>query len=465
MRIAPLNIGTIHLIGIGGIGMSGIAEILHSMGHHVQGSDQSEGSNIERLRAKGIKVFVGHIASNIKGATVVVPSSAVQADNPEILAARKEGIPVIPRSEMLAELMRFKPAVAISGTHGKTTTTSLVASLLTAGDLDPTIINGGIINSLNTNAQIGQGNWMVVEADESDGTFVKVPATIAVVTNIDPEHLEYYGSFDVLKKTFLQFVKQIPFYGFSVLCYDHPEVKKLIPYITDRRFITYGFNPEAMCYATHVDYGQNEMTFDVHFNDGTEQHLFKGVTLPLHGDHNILNALAAITVAIKLKIPEEKIKKGLASFAGVKRRFSKTGTYNGAIIIDDYAHHPTEIMAVLKAARRAAKNKVIAVLQPHRFGRLKNLFEEFAGCMTDADHIFILPVYGAGEAHILGVDHIALAKAVSAKTSIPVETVDDEHELAKKLKPFCEEGSMIMCMGAGSITKIAYGLEKLLKDI
>ena len=465
MRIAPLNIGTIHLIGIGGIGMSGIAEILRSMGHHVQGSDMSEGSNIERLREKGIKVFVGHEASNIDGAAVVVPSSAVQGDNPEIMAARKKAIPVIPRSEMLAELMRFKPAVAISGTHGKTTTTSLIAALLSAGDLDPTIINGGIINSLNTNAQIGKGNWMVVEADESDGTFVKVPSTIAVVTNIEPEHLDYYGSFDELKKTFLQFVKQIPFYGFSVLCYDHAEVRNLLPYITERRFITYGFDTKAMCSATNIHYLENAMSFDVHFDDGIEKHVFKTLTIPVHGDHNILNSLAAISVAIKLKISEETIKQALASFAGVKRRFTRVGTYNGAVIIDDYAHHPTEVKAVLKAARRAAKKKVIAVLQPHRFSRLRDLFEEFAGCMEDADHIFILPVHSAGEPHILGLDHIALATAVATKIPVPVETVDNEEELIQKLKPFCEEGSYVMCMGAGSITKIAHSLEKRLQEI
>jgi len=465
MHIAPLNIGTIHLIGIGGIGMSGIAEILHSMGHKVQGSDRTDNANIERLREKGIKVFVGHAASNIDGVAIVVPSSAVHSDNPEILTARKKTIPVIPRSEMLAELMRFKPSVAISGTHGKTTTTSLVAALLSAGDLEPTIITGGIINALNTNAQIGNGNWMVVEADESDGTFVKVPSTIAIVTNIEPEHLDYYGSFEELKKTFLQFVKQIPFYGFSVLCYDHPEVKNLLPYITERRFITYGFNTEAMCYAANVTYGENKITFDVHFDDGLEKHTFKDMTIPMHGDHNVLNALAAICVAIKLNIPDHKIKEGLGSFGGVKRRFTKVGSYNGAIIIDDYAHHPTEVAAVLKAARRAAKKKVIAVLQPHRFSRLKNLFEEFAGCMKDADQIFILPVYGAGEPHVLGLDHIALAKAVANRTSASVETVDNETELAQKLKPLCEEGSYVMCMGAGSITKIAHSLENLLSKI
>lgn len=465
MHIAPLNIGTIHLIGIGGIGMSGIAEILHSLGHTVQGSDAVDSANIQRLKNKGITVFVGHDESHIEGVSLVVPSSAVEGDNPEITAARRKHIPIIPRSEMLGELMRFKPAVAIAGTHGKTTTTSLVATLLSAGDLDPTVINGGIINSLNTNARIGKGDWMVVEADESDGTFIKIPATISIVTNIEPEHTDYYGSFEELKKSFLQFVKQIPFHGFSVLCYDHQEVRNLLPHITDRRFITYGFNDAAQCRATHVRYSKEAMVFDVVFDDGVERHEFKDLSLPMRGDHNILNALAAISVALKMSVKEATIREALGSFAGVKRRFTAVGTYKGMTIIDDYAHHPTEIRVVLEAAKKITDKPVIVVLQPHRFSRLKNLFDDFAISVSKADHVFILPVYGAGEKSIIGLDHLALQQAASLHTKSPIEAVENEEELAQKLAPLCEEGGYILCMGAGSITKIAHDLEEALQKV
>lgn len=466
MRIAPLSIGTIHLIGIGGIGMSGIAEILHSLGHKVQGSDTTDNANVQRLRSKGISVFIGHDESHVEGVSLVVPSSAVGADNSEVIAARKKNIPVIPRSEMLAEIMRFKPAVAIAGTHGKTTTTSLVATLLSAGKLDPTIINGGIINSLNTNAQIGKGDWMVVEADESDGTFIKIPATIVIVTNIEPEHLDYYGgSFEEVKKSFLQFVRQIPFYGFSVLCYDHAEVRNLLPHITDRRFITYGFHEEAQCRASNVRYSKEALTFDVVFDDGIEHHEFKDMVLPMRGDHNILNALAAISVALKMKIPETIIRGALESFAGVKRRFTPVGTYKGMTIIDDYAHHPTEVRVVINAAKKITDKPVIAVLQPHRFSRLKNLFDEFAACLSEADYIMILPVYAAGEKSIIGLDNFALAKATATHTQSPVIPVENEEDLAQKIAPLCQEGGYILCMGAGSITKIAHDLEEALKKV
>lgn len=465
MQIAPLSIGIIHIVGIGGIGMSGIADILHSLGYPVQGSDISDGCNIQRLKAKGISVFIGHDACNVEGVSVVVPSSDIDASNPEILEARRRHIPVIPRSEMLAELMRFKLSVAISGTHGKTTTTSLVSTLLTKGGLDPTLLNGGIINALNTNAHMGKGKWMVVEADESDGTFIKIPATIAVVTNIDPEHLSYYGSFEKLKQSFLQFVNQIPFYGFSVLCYEHPEVRALIPHIKDRRFITYGFNEEVMCRASNVRYTQEGVIFDVQFKDSPHHYFFKDIILPMHGEHNVLNALAAIVVAIKLHISEGVIREALGSFSGVKRRFTLAGTYKGATIIDDYGHHPVEIRAVIRAARHITKEPIIVVLQPHRFGRVQALFDDFAGCMDEADHIFVLPIYGAGEKSIPGLTHTALAKAISQKVSIPVEVVENEKGLAQKLEPLCKEGRYVLCMGAGSITKIAHDLEKNLREL
>tara|TARA_R110002050_G_scaffold412_1_gene2778 strand:+ start:25104 stop:26501 length:1398 start_codon:yes stop_codon:yes gene_type:complete len=463
MNISPLKFGTIHLIGIGGIGMSGIAEILHSMGHTVQGSDMAENPNIQRLREKGILVHVGHKAENIKGAAIIVPSSAVKADNPEIMEARRQDIPVIPRSEMLAELMRFKASIAIAGTHGKTTTTSLVATVLSAGNIDPTVINGGIINKLGTNAVVGKGNWMVVEADESDGTFVKVPCTIAVVTNIEPEHLDFYGSFDELRKQFLQFVQQIPFYGFSIICSDHPEIKRMIPKITGRYYITYGFDKDAAVQVTNVRRSPKETKFDIIYK--TKNIEIKDISLNLHGDHNILNSVVAIITGIELGVNVENIKEALSSFEGVKRRFTIAGHYNGATIVDDYAHHPTEIKAVLKAAKGIAPGKVVGVVQPHRYSRLKSLFEEFSQCYEDCDHIVLLPVHSAGEPNIIGIDHISLAKAIQAHYTKPIDICNSTEELTKVLHNILKEGDYAICMGAGSITNIAHDLEKNLKEL
>lgn len=463
MNISPLKFGTIHLIGIGGIGMSGIAEILHSMGHTVQGSDMSENPNVQRLRDKGIKVFIGHKPENISNAAIIVPSSAVKADNPEVMEARRQDIPVIPRSEMLAELMRFKASVAVAGTHGKTTTTSLVAALLTEGNLDPTVINGGIINNLGTNAVVGNGNWMVVEADESDGTFVKVPCTIAVVTNIEPEHLDFYGSFDKLRKQFLQFVKQIPFYGFSVLCSDHPEIQKMIPKITERRYLTYGLKDNAAVQALNIRRSPEATKFDVHFKP-KKIHI-KDISISLHGDHNILNTLAAIAIGVEMGLDQRTVKKSLSNFKGVKRRFTEAGSYNGAIIIDDYAHHPTEIKAVLKAAKGVASGKVIAVVQPHRYSRLESLFDEFARCYEDCDHIILLPVHSAGESSIIGIDHISLGKAIQVNYKKPLDICNSPEELTQRLHSLLKEGDFAICMGAGSITTIAHDLENKLKEM
>jgi len=463
MNISPLKFGTIHLIGIGGIGMSGIAEILHSMGHKVQGSDMAENPNVQRLRDKGIKVFIGHEPKNISGAAIIVPSSAVKADNPEVMEARRQDIPVIPRSEMLAELMRFKASIAVAGTHGKTTTTSLVAAILTEGKLDPTVINGGIINNIGTNAVVGKGNWMVVEADESDGTFVKVPCTIAVVTNIEPEHLDFYGSFDNLRNQFLQFVKQIPFYGLSVICSDHPEVQKMIPKITERHFLTYGLNDNAAVQATNIQRSPQATKFDVLYK-AKDIHI-KDISFALHGDHNILNALAAITIGIELGIDETTIKESLSAFKGVKRRFTEAGSYKEAMIIDDYAHHPTEIKAVLKAAKGVASGKVIAVLQPHRYSRLQSLFDEFSECYDDCDHIILLPVHSAGESNIMGIDHVSLGKAIQTKYKKPMDICNSPEELAQKLHGILKKGDFVICMGAGSITTIAHNLEKSLKEM
>ncbi len=400
----PKAIGLVHFIGIGGIGMSGIAEVLHNLGHRVQGSDQSDSANVQRLRDKGIEVFVGHKAENLGDAEVVVVSTAIKKSNPELIAAREKLLPVVRRAEMLAELMRFRNAIAIGGTHGKTTTTSLVATLLEAGGLDPTVINGGIINAYGTNARMGAGEWMVVEADESDGTFLKLPADVAVVTNIDPEHLDHYGNFDAVRAAFRQFVENVPFYGFGVMCLDHPEVQALVSRIEDRKVITYGENPQADVRFMNVRIDGTRSIFDVEIRRRRTGQVIRldDLVMPMPGRHNISNATAAIAVANRLGMSREDIAKGLASFGGVKRRFTLTGEWNGVQIFDDYGHHPVEIKAVLRAAREACKGRIIAVHQPHRYTRLSSLFEEFAACFNDADSIFIAPVYAAGEDTIDG---------------------------------------------------------------
>ncbi|MEI8321008.1 MAG: UDP-N-acetylmuramate--L-alanine ligase [Alphaproteobacteria bacterium] len=461
MKIAPLSVGTIHLIGIGGIGISGIAEILHSMGYKVQGSDQVENSNTERLRKDGIPVFIGHKAENVKGVNAVVHSTAIHFDNPEIIQARKEGIPVMHRSEMMAEIMRFKSSICISGSHGKTTTTSLIGSILKAAHLKPTIINGGIINSLKTNAIIGTGDWMVVEADESDSTFIKIPSTISVITNIDPEHLDHYKTFEILKESFLSFAKQVPFYGFALLCTDHPVVNSLTPHITNRRFISYGVKQKADCMGHNVKATPEGMVFDVTYKN----HHLKGVHLNLHGDHNVLNALAAIAIAFEFKVDDQTIHESLSSFQGVKRRFTKVGEWNGVSIIDDYAHHPSEIKAVLSAAKGVAAKKIIVVMQPHRYSRLHNLFEDFSTCFQGVDHLILAPVYAAGESAVPGADHIALAKAVALHLKFPVDIIQSPGEIPEKIKAIAHPGDYVIFMGAGSITQWAYALEDDLKKL
>src|SRR3954468_23473115 len=392
----PSDTGPIHFVGIGGIGMSGIAEVLINLGYTVQGSDASDGANVKRLRDKGAKTFVGHAASNLGDAAVVVVSTAIKRDNPELAAARARRLPVVRRAEMLAELMRLKQCVAIAGTHGKTTTTSLVASLLDAGGFDPTVINGGIINAYGTNARLGTGDWMVVEADESDGTFLKLPTDIAIVTNIDAEHLDYFKTFEAVQKAFHDFVENVPFYGFAVMCTDHAVVQTLVGRIEDRRVITYGEHPQAdarLVGLTHVD-GRSQ--FNVVFRDraGKSVHEIAGLSLPMPGRHNALNATAAIAVARELGISGDQIRKGLAGFGGVKRRFTRTGDWNGVAIFDDYGHHPVEIAATLKAARESTKGQVIAVMQPHRYTRLSALFDQFCTCFNDADAVIIANVYG-----------------------------------------------------------------------
>src|ERR1700753_2934192 len=405
MRL-PREIGPIHFVGIGGIGMSGIAEVLSSLGYTVQGSDASEGANVVRLREKGVKVTVGHKAENVDGADVVVVSTAIKRDNPELMAAREKRLPVVRRAEMLAELMRLKSCVAIAGTHGKTTTTSLVAALLDAGNFDPTVINGGIINAYGTNARLGAGDWMVVEADESDGTFLKLPTDVAIVTNVDPEHLDHFKTFHAVQDAFRSFVETVPFYGFAVMCIDHPVVQALVGKIEDRRIITYGENPQADARLVDLSPMGGGSAFKVVIRDrkGGAAHEIADITLPMPGRHNALNATAAIAVAHALGLSGKSIREALAGFGGVKRRFTKTGETNGVTVIDDYGHHPVEIAAVLKAARESTNGKVIAVVQPHRYTRLQSLFEEFCTCFNDADAVVVADVYPAGEAPIEGID-------------------------------------------------------------
>lgn len=456
----PTELGAIHFIGIGGIGMSGIAEVLHNLGYRVQGSDASDNANVKRLRDKGIAVFVGHDARNIGDAEVLVVSTAIQRDNPELMAARERRIPVVRRAEMLAELMRLKTCVAIAGTHGKTTTTSLVATLLVAGHFDPTVINGGIINAYGTNARLGDGEWMVVEADESDGTFLKLPADVAIVTNIDPEHLDHFKTFDAIKEAFRSFVENLPFYGFAVMCLDHPTVQELVGRIEDRRVITYGENPQADVRLLDVDLSGGRSRFSVAIRDRKTKVLTRidGLELPMPGHHNALNATAAIAVAFHLGMTPDAIREGLKSFGGVKRRFTKTGEWNGAEIFDDYGHHPVEISAVLKAARASTKGKVIAVVQPHRYTRLASLFDQFATCFNDADHVIVAETYAAGEVPIPGADRDSLVAGLKAHGHRHVTALPDAASLARLVKPLASQGDYVVCLGAGNITQWAYAL-------
>ncbi len=463
----PRNIGPIHFVGIGGIGMSGIAEVLVNLGYTVIGSDVADSANVKRLREQGIKVAIGHKAENIDGADVVVVSSAIKQDNPELVAARAKRLPVVRRAEMLAELMRLKSCVAIAGTHGKTTTTSLVATLLDSGGLDPTVINGGIINAYGTNARLGLGDWMVVEADESDGTFLKLPADIAIVTNVDAEHLDHFKTFAAVQEAFIDFVGNVPFYGFAVMCTDHPIVQRLVGRITDRRIITYGENPQADVRLTDLDHHDGQSRFTVLFRDreGQTVHTIKDLVLPMPGRHNALNATSAIAVAHELKIPDDKIRTALSKFGGVKRRFSKAGEWNGATIIDDYGHHPVEIAAVLKAARDVSKGQVIAVVQPHRYTRLKSLFEPFSTCFNDADAVIVANVYPAGEEPIEGVDRDHLVQALRARGHRQVIPLDGPEKLAGIIKDLAKPGDYVVCLGAGSITQWAYALPGELKAL
>jgi UDP-N-acetylmuramate--alanine ligase len=463
----PRDIGPVHFVGIGGIGMSGIAEVLANLGYTVTGSDVADSANVKRLRDKGIKVAIGHEAGNIDGADVIVVSSAIKPDNPELVAARAKRLPVVRRAEMLAELMRLKSCVAIAGTHGKTTTTSMVASLLDGAGFDPTVINGGIINAYGTNARLGAGDWMVVEADESDGTFLKLPADIAIVTNVDAEHLDHFKTFQAVQDAFVAFMENVPFYGFVVMCTDHPIVQRLAGRVVDRRIVTYGENPQADVRLVDLDRADGKSRFSVLFRDrdGKDVHAIRDLTLPMPGRHNALNATSAIAVSHELGIADDVIRNALAKFGGVKRRFTRVGDWNGAVIIDDYGHHPVEIVAVLKAARESTKGQVIAVVQPHRYTRLKTLFESFSTCFNDADAVIVANVYPAGEAPIEGADRDSLVTAIRARGHRHVIPLEGPEKLAGLIRGLAKPGDYVVCLGAGSITQWAYALPGELKAL
>lgn len=483
MRIPPHTVKTIHFIGIGGIGMSGIAEVLFNLGYEVRGSDIAENANILRLRQKGVVITIGHAASNVQGAQVVVVSSDIKSANIELQAARDQRIPVIRRAEMLAELMRFKLSVAISGTHGKTTTTSLMAALFDAALLDATVVNGGIINAYQTNARLGKGEWIIVEADESDGSFTRLPATIAVVTNIDPEHMDFYASFDHLKKAFVDFVERIPFYGLGIMCIDHPEVRAILPQLSDRRIMTYGFSEDANVRAVNLRQSPEGTTFDVEvatpaalahrtLAKGTVSVLprkIKDLFLPMMGQHNVQNSLAAVALAQELSLEDAVISKAFAGFAGVKRRFTKMGVGAGITVIDDYAHHPVEIKTVLSAARQATKGRIVAVAQPHRYSRLHHFFTDFSTCFEGVDALIIAPVYGAGEVPIEGATTPHLIEAIKASTGYQAHELTDSQDLASLAYSLFpggpRDGDMILCLGAGNITQWAAALPEQLEGL
>lgn len=467
MRQMPLDIGPIHFVGIGGIGMSGIAEVMHNLGYRVQGSDIAASPNVERLRGLGITVEIGHRAENLGDAEALVVSTAVKRDNPEVKAARENLIPVVRRAEMLAELMRLKWAVAVGGTHGKTTTTSMVAQLLDHAGIDPTVINGGIINAYGTNARLGAGEWMVVEADESDGSFVKLPATAAVVTNMDPEHLDFYADFEEIRDAFVTFVENLPFYGVAIMCIDHPEVQALIGQVTDRRVISYGFSPQADVRGVDVGFQDGEARFAVEFRDrrSGEIRRIDDMRLPMPGRHNVQNSLAAIAVAREIGVSDELIREGLAGFGGVKRRFTRTGTAGGITVIDDYGHHPVEIEAVLAAAREASDGRVIAVVQPHRYTRLAALFEDFCACFNNADTVIVADVHAAGEDPINGANKESLVEGLRARGHRRALALAGPDALAGLIAEEAGDGDMVVCLGAGSITQWANALPEALERL
>ena len=469
LKPTPFELGPVHFVGIGGIGMSGIAEIMLRIGYRVQGSDAKASANTDRLAALGARIFIGHDAAHIDGASAVVYSTAIKPDNVEYAAARTRRIPLVRRAEMLAELMRLQFSVAVGGTHGKTTTTSMIAALLDAGGMDPTVVNGGIINAYGANAKVGEGQWMVVEADESDGSFLRLKSTVAVVTNIDPEHLDHWGEFDKVRKAFCDFVENIPFYGFAVVCLDHPEVQALVARVENRRLVTYGTNPQAQVRVTNITMSSEGAQFDVHISqDGGEPIVYEALRLPMTGRHNVLNVVAALAVARELGVSAEHIRNGMAAFGGVKRRFTTTGIGRGVRVVDDYGHHPVEIAAVLAAARdvqEASGGKVIAVVQPHRYSRLQDLFNDFCSCFNDADAVVVADVYAAGEAPLEGVDRDALVDGLRRFGHRRVLPLDGPDALADLIAEEARPGDMVVCLGAGDITQWAYALPARLEAL
>jgi len=465
-RPVPFDLGPVHFIGIGGIGMSGIAEIMLRIGYVVQGSDAKASANTERLQKLGAKIFIGHDAAHVEGASAVVYSTAVKGDNPEMVAGRAKRLPLVRRAEMLAELMRLQFSVAVGGTHGKTTTTSMIAALLDAGGMDPTVVNGGIINAYGTNAKVGEGDWIVVEADESDGTFLKLKSTVAVVTNIDPEHLDHYGDFDAVKKAFKDFVENIPFYGFAAICLDHPEVQALAAKVENRRLVTYGVNPQSEVRATNVSMGPEGARFDVQFSPpgGAVTRLID-LHLPMAGDHNVANALAAIAIARELGVSDEAIRSGLTGFGGVKRRFTTTGVAKGVRVIDDYGHHPVEISSVLKAARAVSLGKVVAVVQPHRYTRLRDLFADFCSCFNDADVVIVADVYTAGESPIEGINRDSLVEGLRRYGHRHALALPSPADLPAMIAAQTQPGDLVVLLGAGDITSWAYALPAQLEAL
>ena len=459
----PRDVGTFHIIGIGGIGMSAIAEILLAKGYSVQGSDQKESANVRRLRVKGVRVFIGHDAINLVGARTVVISTAVKKGNPELEAARAKGLQIVRRAEILAELMRLYRTVSITGTHGKTTTTSLISHIYAEAGLDPTVITGGIINAWGSNARLGQSPWMIVEADESDGTFTKLPTEIGIVTNIDPEHLDHFKTVDNMHREFEAFYKNIPFYGLAVTCIDHPVVRDMIERLglrnDGRRLLTYGAAEGADLVLKGISFDRGHMLFDADLGPrvtgGARQ--LRAWTLPLPGHHNALNALAAIAVAAEAGVPDDKIRAALASFSGVKRRYQVAGTWNGLTIYDDYGHHPAEIAAVLAAARGGARGRIIAIVEPHRYTRVRDLFGEFCACFKDADSVIVAPLYSAGEHPIEGIDQHSLAHGI-AGTGKPVVAIDNVHDIVPLLRRHGRSGDSVIFLGAGNSTDWAHGL-------
>jgi UDP-N-acetylmuramate--alanine ligase len=460
----PGDIGPVHVVGVGGIGMSAIAEILHAKGYTVQGSDQKDSANVRRLRAKGIRVFVGHDPVNLVGAKYIVISTAVKPGNPELDAARAKGLPIIRRAEMLAELMRLYATVSVTGTHGKTTTTSLIAHVFNVAGRDPTVITGGIINEWGSNARLGNGDWMIVEADESDGTFIKIPTQIGVVTNIDPEHLDYFKTVENMHREFETFFRNIPFYGLGVACIDHPVVSEMIERLAlrrdGRRLVTYGTSADADIALKSARVEGTSTIFDADLGARVQggARTIRGWSIPLMGHHNALNALAAIAAASEAGIGDDVIRRAIAGFSGVKRRFQLTGSWNGVSIYDDYGHHPVEIAAVLKAARAGARGRVIALVEPHRYTRVRDLFREFAACFKDADQVIVTPLYAAGEAPIDGVNHASLAEAIRATGHASVASVDSERDVVPLLRRSASTGDMVVCLGAGNSTEWAHAL-------